>query len=149
MATSDRKRAGAAEEDECVVPAVLFWLLMGVSMLIYVISDGYDLGVGMLMPAATAEQLMRSRYCAYVLGLADYLLATWHASTRPASIDFEPGQRWLGLSVRQHRVIDADHAEVEFVARSRLGGRGHRLQERSRFVRERGRWYYVDGDIAD
>jgi len=71
----------------------------------------------------------------------------WHASTRPAAIDFEPGQRWLGLAVRQHRVVDGTHAEVEFVARSRLGGRGHRLHERSRFVREDGRWYYVDGDL--
>jgi uncharacterized protein YchJ len=45
------------------------------------------------------------------------------------------------------RPIDADHAEVEFVARSRLAGRGQRLHERSRFVREEGRWFYVDGDL--
>ena len=98
-------------------------------------------------PAPDAESLMRSRYCAFVLEDADYLLATWHPSRRPPSIDFEPGLRWLGLEVRDHRVIDAAHAEVEFVARSRLAGRAHRLHERSRFVRQDGRWFYVDGDL--
>ena len=91
---------------------------------------------------------MRSRYSAFVLDLTDYLLATWHASTRPSSIaPNEAGMKWLGLEVRRHRVVDADHAEVEFVARSKLAGRAHRLQELSRFVREDGRWFYVDGDV--
>ena len=98
-------------------------------------------------PAPDAESLMRSRYSAFVLEDADYLLATWHASTRPPELSFEPGLRWLGLEVREHRALDADHAEVEFIARSRLAGRGQRLHERSRFVREDGRWYYVDGDL--
>jgi SEC-C motif-containing protein len=53
--------------------------------------------------------------------------------------------KWLGLDVRQHRATDAEHAEVEFVARSRVAGRGQRLHERSRFVREDGRWFYLDG----
>jgi SEC-C motif-containing protein len=92
---------------------------------------------------------MRSRYAAFVLGLNDYLLATWHPRTRPAALDpHEPALKWLGLEVKRHRPIDADHAEVEFVARSKLGGRAHRLHETSRFVREAGRWFYVDGDIA-
>lgn len=98
-------------------------------------------------PAPDAETLMRSRYSAFVVEDADYLLATWHASTRPLEIDFEPGLRWLGLEVREHRRIDAVRAEVEFVARSRLHGRAQRLHERSRFVCEDGRWYYVDGEI--
>ena len=68
-------------------------------------------------------------------------------STRPPQIGFETGLKWLGLEVRDARQQDADHAEVEFVARSRLAGRGHRLHERSRFVREGGRWYYVEGDL--
>ena len=89
---------------------------------------------------------MRSRYSAFVLERADYLLATWHPSTRPATLDFDPGARWLGLEVRSHRVTGPDTAEVEFVARYRVGGRAVRLHERSRFVREAGRWYYVDGD---
>ncbi|WP_374665947.1 YchJ family protein [Ramlibacter sp.] len=99
-------------------------------------------------PAPDAEALMRSRYCAFVLQDAPYLLATWHASTRPPAVDFEPGLKWLGLDVRSHRQTDDDRAVVAFVARSRLGGRAHRLQEWSRFVREDGRWFYVDGDVA-
>lgn len=96
--------------------------------------------------APDALALMRSRYSAYVLELVDYLLATWHASTRPVHLPpNEPGLKWLGLDIKQHTQIDADHAEVEFVARSKLGGRAHRLHERSRFVREDGFWYYVDG----
>lgn len=97
-------------------------------------------------PAPDAEALMRSRYSAFVLERADYLLATWHPSRRPAELTLEPGVKWLGLEVKQHQVIDADHAEVEFVARQRdRSGRAVRLHERSRFVREGGRWYYVDG----
>jgi len=98
--------------------------------------------------APTAEALMRSRYSAFQRGLLDYLLATWHPSTRPAELQPEPpGLRWLGLEVRRHTPIDADHASVEFVARSKLGGRAQRLHETSRFVREDGRWYYLDGEI--
>jgi len=97
--------------------------------------------------APDAETLMRSRYSAYVLGLSGYLQETWHASTRPADLALEPGVKWLGLEVRRHHQADAHHAEVEFVARSRLAGRGQRLHERSRFVREDGRWLYVDGDL--
>lgn len=90
---------------------------------------------------------MRSRYSAFVLERADYLLATWHTSRRPASIEFDAGVKWLGLEVRQHHVPDATHAEVEFVARQKSpGSPAVRLHERSRFVREVGRWYYVDGD---
>jgi len=95
---------------------------------------------------------MRSRYSAYVMGLGGYLLDTWHSSTRPASLELEPAgvRSWLGLTVHRYREVDADHAEVEFVARSRVGGgSAQRLHERSRFVREGGRWYYVDGDQID
>lgn len=106
-------------------------------------------------PAPDAESLMRSRYTAFVRERIDYLLATWHASTRPASIDFEPGIKWLGLDVRSRSVLDADHAEVEFVARHRdASGVAARLHERSRFVREGdegagevARWFYVDGEM--
>lgn len=98
-------------------------------------------------PAPDAESLMRSRYSAFALGRLAYLNDSWHPSTRPADLTLEPDVKWLGLEVRRHRVIDADHAEVEFVARSRVGGRGQRLHETSRFVREGGRWFYVDGDL--
>jgi len=96
--------------------------------------------------APTAEALMRSRYSAFMMQNEAYLLSTWHPSTRPASIPFEAGTKWLGLTIKDSTMIDPDHAEVEFVARYRVGGasaaRGH---ERSRFVREEGRWLYVDG----
>ncbi len=96
-------------------------------------------------PVPDAESLMRSRYAAFVLGRTDYLQQTWHASTRPAELALEEGVRWLGLEVRAHRSTGPDQAEVEFVARSRQAGRGQRLHELSRFVRENGHWYYVDG----
>lgn len=98
-------------------------------------------------PAPDAETLMRSRYTAHVLCNERYVLATWHASTRPRDdVELEADTKWLGLEVREHRVVDATHAEVEFVARYRVAGRGVRLHERSRFVCEAGRWYYVAGD---
>ena len=99
-------------------------------------------------PAADTESLMRSRYSAYVLGLEDYLLATWHASTRPVALnlDREAPSKWLGLEVRAHAASD-DTATVEFVARCRVGGRAQRMHETSRFVREDGCWFYVDGVI--
>lgn len=100
-------------------------------------------------PAPDAPSLMRSRYSAFVLGNVNYLLATWHSSQRPSTLELEPQVRWLGLEVRRQQGIDADHAEVEFVARYRVAGRAVRLHERSRFVREAGRWYYVDGDVMD
>lgn len=96
--------------------------------------------------APDAERLMRSRYSAFVNKRADYLLSTWHSSTRPASLDLDAGTQWLGLEVREHQVTGADTAEVEFVARYRVQGRAVRMHERSRFVREDGRWFYVDGD---
>ena len=100
------------------------------------------------LQAPDAEALMRSRYSAFVNGLTDYLLATWHASTRPATLGPDPpGLRWLGLDVRRHASQGADHATVEFVARSKLGGRAQRLHETSRFVRENDRWFYVDGEF--
>ena len=95
-------------------------------------------------PAPTAEHLMRSRYSAFVLGHVPYLLASWHASTRPAELDLQDG-KWLGLEVRRHVQTGPDAAEVEFVARHRVGGRAVRLHEHSRFVRESGHWYYLDG----
>ena len=98
--------------------------------------------------APDAQALMRSRYSAYVFGLTDYLLATWHASTRPASVEADAaGLKWVGLEVRCHVQRDADHATVEFIARSKRGGRAQRLHETSYFVREGGRWFYVTGEM--
>ena len=89
---------------------------------------------------------MRSRYTAFVLGHTDYLLATWHASHRPATIDIDRNAKWLGLEVKLFRQLSKTEAEVEFVARQKSGGLAAvRLHERSRFVLEDARWYYVDG----
>ena len=101
--------------------------------------------------APDAEALMRSRYSAFVTGNADYLRATWHPDSRPDELGLDapgsPRTTWLGLSVKSHRVTGPETAEVEFVARYRIGGGSAvRLHERSRFVRIDGRWLYVDGE---
>lgn len=98
-------------------------------------------------PAPDAQTLMRSRYCAFVRGDDAYLLATWHASTRPNTLELDRSARWLGLEVRGYRQTAEDRAEVEFVARFRVGGRAVRQHELSRFLREAGCWYYLDGDV--
>ena len=101
--------------------------------------------------APSAEALMRSRYTAYTLLREDYLLATWHASTRPEKLGLadEAPSKWLGLQVKRHERKDADNARVEFVARYKINGRAFRLHELSSFVREAGQWFYVDGDIQE
>lgn len=93
---------------------------------------------------------MRSRYCAYVLCNEQYLLATWHPSTRPGSIPFIKNQKWLGLNVVDANVTGSASAEVEFIARSRVSNAAAvRQHERSRFIREGKRWFYVDGDLVE
>lgn len=101
--------------------------------------------------APDAETLMRSRYTAHARGDTAWLLATWHPDTRPGTLDLQDGPRtrWTGLQVLDFRVLDADHAEVDFIAHCRIGGRAHRLQERSRFLRVAGRWLYLDGDTGE
>jgi SEC-C motif-containing protein len=97
--------------------------------------------------APDAEALMRSRYSAYVLGLEDYLLGTWHTDTRPARLDLGPGAspKWLGLKVIRHELNGTDRAVVEFVASYKSFGFARRMHETSRFVRIDGRWVYIDG----
>lgn len=91
---------------------------------------------------------MRSRYAAFVLCNEQYLLETWHSRTRPDSVPFNKNQKWLGLRIVDARVTGDASAEVEFIARSRVSNASAvRLHERSRFIRENGRWYYVDGDF--
>ena len=95
---------------------------------------------------------MRSRYAAYVLGLTDYLLQTWHASTRPASLQDDanaPPLKWLGLKVLHDKQLDNSNASVEFIARYKVNGKAEKLHEHSRFVREQGQWWYVDGDFLE
>ncbi len=91
---------------------------------------------------------MRSRYSAFVEGIEPYLLATWHPDTRPSRVRLDDKQRWLGLSIKACEAggPEDDTGTVEFVARFKVDGRGHRLHETSRFERIDGRWYYRDGD---
>lgn len=96
---------------------------------------------------------MRSRYSAYVLGNEPYLLATWHQTTRPASLGLaqEAKTQWLGLKIvsTAKGLRDDTEGSVEFVARYKINGKAHRLHEVSRFVKEAGRWYYVSGEYSD
>jgi len=101
-------------------------------------------------PAPDALTLMRSRYSAYVLKLEAYLLASWQDSTRPAALDLAADNtKWFALEVKKHLCVSTDRATVEFVARYRIGGRAARLHEVSRFAREDGRWFYVDGEFIE
>jgi SEC-C motif domain protein len=108
-------------------------------------------------PAATAEELMRSRYCAYVVGDMDYVWRTWHPRTRPEALTPSDAQ-WTGLEILDTVAGGEgdDHGEVEFRAhyyRSRRSGKGAReerkglLHERSHFAVRARRWFYVDGEL--
>ena len=104
------------------------------------------------LSAPTAESLMRSRYCAYARRDEAYLLRTWHPSTRPDVLDLaqDEGLRWLGLKILNRSAGTADDSSgtVEFVARFKSGGKAGRMRETSRFVREQGSWYYLDGEMG-
>ena len=98
----------------------------------------------------TAEQLMRSRYTAFALNNIAYLEKSWHPTTRPATIETDEKVRWLGLKIKRtgQGGADDDEGTVEFVARFKIDGRGHRLHEISRFVKENGQWLYLDGEMV-
>lgn len=98
----------------------------------------------------TAEELMRSRFVAFQKADAPWLLRTWHPSTRPATLDLSDNPRWRGLQIVEVVAggADDDAGVVEFRATYLTDGGGVGiLHERSRFVREGGRWFYVDGDV--
>ena len=97
--------------------------------------------------AATAEQLMRSRYSAFAVGKAGYLLATWHSTTRPPALELDPGVRWTRLDVLASTggALLAAEGTVEFVAHYVVDGARGAQHENSRFVREDGQWRYLDG----
>ena len=99
--------------------------------------------------AATAEALMRSRYTAYVLALADYLLKTWHVDTRPATLNLvdDNQTKWLGLQIKRAENVGETAAIVEFVARYKVNGKAERLHEISQFLRVDACWFYVDGQV--
>src|SRR5215218_11320236 len=97
--------------------------------------------------AATAEQLMRSRYSAFARGETCYLLETWHPTTRPRTLDLDPAVRWTGLDVLSTSGGGplTSAGTVEFRAHYVTGGTAGVQHERSRFVRDDGRWRYLDG----
>jgi SEC-C motif-containing protein len=97
--------------------------------------------------AATAEQLMRSRYSAFALRNAEYLVQTWHPRTRPPTDDVDRDVRWTGLDVLGTTGGSPLETEgtVEFRAHYVAAGRAGAQHERSRFLREDGRWLYLDG----
>ena len=92
----------------------------------------------------TAEELMRSRYTAYVLRRESYLLSTWHDETRPVALDLADDNKtkWIRLEVIKHVQCDDDHAVVEFIAYYKINGRMHKLRENSQFVRINSCWFY-------
>lgn len=104
----------------------------------------YHLGLA----APTAEALMRSRYAAFVLGLEQYLLQTWHPDTRPATLNLneDPPTKWLGLQVKRSTNTNETSAMVEFVAHFKINGKAEKIHEISQFVRIDGYWYYLAGD---
>jgi SEC-C motif domain protein len=95
--------------------------------------------------AGTAELLMRSRFAAYAVREADYLLRTWHSSTRPERLEFDPDLRWMRLEVLGKTGGGPFHTDgtVEFDAHYRMAGSPDVMHENSTFVREDGKWFYV------
>ena len=96
---------------------------------------------------------MRSRYVAHVYRNQDYLLRSWHPATRPGSLDgADTGQhdfRWISLRILDRQGGGESDAAgvVEFIAACAVDGTDSELHEVSRFVREEGVWYYLDGEI--
>ncbi|WP_251439495.1 YchJ family protein [Microbacterium sp. USTB-Y] len=115
--------------------------------------DRFDACCGPLLAgraAPTAERLMRSRYTAFAIGDTEYLRLSWHPSTRPTRLDLDEDVRWLRLDIIARSSGGPFDTEgvVEFEAIHRsAAGRGV-LRERSRFLRESGHWYYLDGDVS-
>lgn len=89
---------------------------------------------------------MRSRYSAFVVLDAGYLLRTWHPDTRPAGLELDPAMQWRRLdivSTGRGGPLDAE-GTVEFKAYFRHHGEPGVHHETSRFLREEHRWYYLD-----
>jgi SEC-C motif-containing protein len=99
---------------------------------------------------ATAEALMRSRFDAFRRADEAWLLRTWHPTTRPAQVDLSDNPLWRGLQIIDTVAggVDDDTGVVEFRATYIADGGGIGvMQERSRFVREGGQWFYLDGEV--
>ncbi len=98
----------------------------------------------------TPEELMRSRYSAFVMGNDAWLRQTWTESTCPKDDILDASIKWLGLEVKSQEIIDQTHATVCFVARGRYKNMGaFRMREKSTFEKIDGRWMYVDGEVDE
>ncbi|MSP86759.1 MAG: hypothetical protein EXR42_05110 [Methylotenera sp.] len=99
------------------------------------------------LAAPTSLALMRSRYTAFVFGLEDYLLKTWHPDTRPSFLNLvdDPATQWLGLQIKRVENTSEESGIVEFVARYKIAGKATRLHELSEFIYTDNRWYYLTG----
>ncbi len=91
--------------------------------------------------AGTPEQLMRSRFSGFVLGLTEYIKQTWHPSTRPSDLALSPDHNWLKLDI-----VKARDSQVHFRAYFKDEDGFAVLDEISDFVLEDGRWFYVSGE---
>ena len=96
--------------------------------------------------APTAERLMRSRYAAFALGDPGYLVATWHSSTRPATLTLDTDQRFYRLDINgaSGGGLLESTGTVDFVAHSVTAGVVEQQHENSRFLKESGRWFYLE-----
>ncbi|MCU7938834.1 MAG: SEC-C domain-containing protein [gamma proteobacterium symbiont of Bathyaustriella thionipta] len=100
----------------------------------------------------TAEQLMRSRYCAFVLKDMDYILNSWHPDFRPNRVELSGSDNhWIGLKIKsaQRGQKDDVTGKVHFIARFKINGKAHKLEENSFFEKINSRWCYVKGDISE
>lgn len=88
---------------------------------------------------------MRSRYSAFAVGDAGYLLRTWHPAGRPRELNLDPAMRWTRLAVLETRgggLFDTA-GTVRFRAVYVRDGQRGVLAENSRFTRRDGRWTYT------
>lgn len=98
---------------------------------------------------------MRSRYSAYVRQNADYLIATWHPSCQPQQfhttlVQSFAGTSWLSLQIiTAEETGDKSEGYVTFFARFSENQRESFIHERSRFIQEEKRWYYIDGTFPE
>lgn len=99
--------------------------------------------------APTPELLMRSRYSAFAFLLADYLVKTWHSSSRPQQLILDKAPQWCSLSVKAAAMQGDNNGTVEFCAVYKSERGWGKLEERSHFVKENGQWYYRDGEAKD
>ncbi len=98
--------------------------------------------------ADTALELMRSRYTAFTKNANDYLLASWAGKTRPQKLDSETTtMNWIGLEILETEMGSEEDTSgtVLFAARFIIADTLHTMREKSRFIKEKGVWYYLDG----